>query len=123
MEGRKDRIEADFIVSCDGFHGPSRRAIPRSAAQEFTREYPAGWLGILVDGPLCTHELIHANQERGFALASMRSPTRSCYYLDVPLTEKTKDWSDERIWDELSIRPGPEATARLQVDVRERMRI
>lgn len=113
VEGRKDRIEADFIVGCDGFHGPSRRAIPRSATQEFTREYPFGWLGILVDVPPCNDELIYANHERGFALASMRSPTRSRYYIDVPLTEKTKDWSDERIWDELSIRLGPEAAARI----------
>ena len=103
-EGRESRIDARFIVGCDGFHGPSRQAIPASVAQAFERVYPFGWLGILADVPPCHHELIYANHERGFALASMRSKTRSRYYVDVPLTEKIEDWSDERIWDELALR-------------------
>ncbi|MEP5741671.1 MAG: FAD-dependent monooxygenase, partial [Marinomonas sp.] len=74
---------------------------------------PFGWLGILADVAPCNHELIYANHERGFALASMRSPTRSRYYVDVPEGEKVEDWSDERVWDELAIRLGPEAAANM----------
>jgi p-hydroxybenzoate 3-monooxygenase len=110
-EGSEKRIEARFIAGCDGFHGPSRKAIPAAAAREYERVYPFGWLGILADVPPCHHELIYANHERGFALASMRSPTRSRYYIDVPLTERVEDWSDDRLWDELAIRLGPEAAA------------
>ena len=109
--GTAQRIEARFIVGCDGFHGPSRAAIPAPPGAAFERVYPFGWLGILADVPPCNHELIYANHERGFALASMRSPTRSRYYIDVPLTERVEDWPDERIWDELAVRLGPEAAA------------
>jgi p-hydroxybenzoate 3-monooxygenase len=112
-DGKAERIDARFIVGCDGFHGPSRKAIPASVGREFERVYPFGWLGILADVPPCNHELIYANHERGFALASMRSPTRSRYYVDVPLTEKIEDWSDDRIWDELAIRLGPDAAANM----------
>ena len=112
-DGTQHRIAARFIAGCDGFHGPSRRAIPAAAAREFEREYPFGWLGILADVPPCNQELIYANHERGFALASMRSHTRSRYYFDVPLTEKIEDWSDERIWDELAMRLGPDAAANI----------
>lgn len=111
--GVQHRVDCRMIVGCDGFHGPSRKAIPASAGQEFEREYPFGWLGILADVPPCNHELIYANHERGFALASMRSETRSRYYVDVSLTEKVEDWSDERLWDELAIRLGPEAAANI----------
>ncbi len=110
-EGADHRINARFIIGCDGFHGPSRKAIPASAAREFERVYPFGWLGILADVPPCHHELIYANHERGFALASMRSKTRSRYYIDVPLAERVEYWSDDRIWDELAVRLGPEAAA------------
>lgn len=111
--GAEHRIEARIIVGCDGFHGPSRQAIPASVARHFERVYPFGWLGILSDVPPCNHELIYANHERGFALASQRSHTRSRYYVDVPLTEKVEDWSDDRIWDELAIRLGPDAAAHI----------
>jgi p-hydroxybenzoate 3-monooxygenase len=110
-DGAVHRIDARFIVGCDGFHGPSRRAIPASVSRSFERVYPFGWLGILADVPPCNPELIYANHERGFALASMRSHTRSRYYVDVPLSEKIEDWPDERIWDELAIRLGPDAAA------------
>lgn len=110
-DGTQKRIDARFIVGCDGYHGPSRKAIPASASQEFERVYPFGWLGILADVPPCMNELIYANHERGFALASMRSHTRSRYYVDVPLTETIENWSDDRIWDELAIRLGPDAAA------------
>ncbi len=105
------RVDCRFIAGCDGFHGPSRQAVPANVGKEYLREYPFGWLGILADVPPCNHELIYANHERGFALASMRSETRSRYYVDVPLTEKIEDWPDERVWDELAIRLGPEAAA------------
>ena len=111
-DGADHRIEARFIVGCDGFHGPSRSAI-LARGKEYERVYPFGWLGILADVPPCNHELIYANHERGFALASMRSETRSRYYIDVALTERIEDWPDERIWDELAIRLGPEATAQM----------
>lgn len=100
-DGVAHRIECDFIAGCDGFHGPSRRAIPVSKAREHTHEYPFGWLGILADVPPCHDELIYANGPRGFALASMRSPTRSRYYIQVPQGEKLADWSEDRLWDEL----------------------
>ncbi len=112
-QGTTHRIDAGFIAGCDGYHGPSRKAIPASVAREFEREYPFGWLGILADVPPCHNELIYANHERGFALASMRSKTRSRYYIDVPLTEKVEDWSDERLWEELAVRLGPDAAARI----------
>jgi p-hydroxybenzoate 3-monooxygenase len=112
-DGTQHRIDCRFIAGCDGFHGPSRRAIPAGVGTEYEREYPFGWLGILADVPPCNHELIYANHERGFALASMRSATRSRYYIDVPLTEKIEDWPDERLWDELAIRLGPEAAAHM----------
>lgn len=105
--GTTHRIEAEFIAGCDGFHGPSRKAIPASRAREFHREYPFGWLGILADVPPCHDELIYANTDRGFALASMRSKTRSRYYIQVPLTDRVEDWSEERLWAELQTRFDP----------------
>jgi p-hydroxybenzoate 3-monooxygenase len=111
--GAGQRIDCRFIAGCDGFHGPSRRAVPASVGKDYEREYPFGWLGILADVPPCNHELIYANHERGFALASMRSKTRSRYYVDVPLTDRIEDWPDERVWDELAIRLGPEAAAHM----------
>ncbi|GGD55554.1 4-hydroxybenzoate 3-monooxygenase [Erythrobacter arachoides] len=112
-DGSEHRVDARFVVGCDGFHGPSRKAIPERVAREYLREYPFGWLGILADVPPCNHELIYANHERGFALASMRSETRSRYYVDVPLTDRVEEWNDERLWDELAIRLGPEAAAHM----------
>lgn len=112
-DGVQHRIEATLIAGCDGYHGPSRKAVPESAGNEIERAYPFGWLGILADVPPCWEELIYANHERGFALASMRSETRSRYYIQVPLTEKLENWPDDRIWDELAIRLGPEPAARM----------
>ena len=111
-DGTEHRIDCRLIVGCDGFPGPSRQAI-MAQGKEFERVYPFGWLGILADVPPCNHELIYANHERGFALASMRSESRSRYYVDVPLIEKIEDWSDDRIWDELAIRLGPQAAAQI----------
>jgi p-hydroxybenzoate 3-monooxygenase len=100
-EGKTHRIDCDFIAGCDGFHGVSRRSVPESAISLFERVYPFGWLGVLADVPPVSHELIYANHPRGFALCSMRSPTRSRYYVQCPLDDRVEDWSDERFWDEL----------------------
>jgi p-hydroxybenzoate 3-monooxygenase len=112
-DGGAQRMDCRFIIGCDGFHGPSRKAIPASVGREYERDYPFGWLGILADVPPCNHELIYANHERGFALASMRSETRSRYYIDVPLTQSVEEWPDERLWDELAIRLGSAAAANI----------
>jgi p-hydroxybenzoate 3-monooxygenase len=111
-DGVRHRVDARIVVGCDGSHGPSRQAV-LSRGKEYSREYPFGWLGILADVPPCNHELIYSHHERGFALASMRSGSRSRYYIDVPLTERIEDWPDERIWDELAIRLPDEAAAHI----------
>ena len=110
--GKTQRIDCDFIAGCDGYHGVSRRSVPASAIRTFERAYPFGWLGVLAEVPPADRELIYANHSRGFALCSMRSPTRSRYYLQVPLEERLEDWSDQRFWDELRFRlPAPSAMA------------
>jgi p-hydroxybenzoate 3-monooxygenase len=111
--GVEKRLDCDFIAGCDGYHGVSRAAIPSDVLKTFERVYPFGWLGILAEVPPCDHELIYSNHERGFALASMRSPTRSRYYIQCGLDEKIEDWNDERFWDELCLRLGPEAAAKV----------
>jgi p-hydroxybenzoate 3-monooxygenase len=112
-DGVEHRLDCDFIAGCDGYHGVSRAAIPAHVLRTFERVYPFGWLGVLADVPPCDHELIYSNHERGFALASMRSPTRSRYYVQCGLDERIEDWGDERFWDELCLRLGPEAGARV----------
>ncbi len=96
--GVERRYDCDFVVGCDGQHGISRASIPASVLRIFERIYPFGWLGILVEAPPANHELIYANHERGFALASMRSPTRSRYYVQCSLDDRIEDWPDERFW-------------------------
>ncbi|MDT3679651.1 MAG: 4-hydroxybenzoate 3-monooxygenase [Burkholderiaceae bacterium] len=108
-DGAVHEIECDFIAGCDGFHGVCRETIPRSAVKEYERVFPFGWLGILADVPPVSDELIYVNHPRGFALCSMRSRTRSRYYLQVPLDEKVENWSDERFWEELKRRVDAEA--------------
>ena len=100
-DGVTHRIDCDFIAGCDGFHGASRKAIPEKAIGTFQKVYPFGWLGLLADVAPVNHELIYAYHPRGFALCSMRSATRSRYYLQCSLDEKVEDWSDDRFWDEL----------------------
>ncbi len=112
-DGRTHEIECDFIAGCDGFHGVCRASVPAQAIKTYERVYPFGWLGILSDTPPVSDELIYTHHERGFALCSMRSPTRSRHYVQVPLTEKVEDWSDERFWDELRARLDPVAAQRL----------
>lgn len=112
-DGEVWRVEADVIAGCDGFRGPSRQAIPAAERREHERVYPFGWLGILADVPPCQDELIYANSDRGFALASMRSATRSRYYIQCRADEPLENWPDERLWDELKRRLGPEVAARV----------
>ncbi|MDO4433941.1 MAG: 4-hydroxybenzoate 3-monooxygenase [Alysiella sp.] len=112
-EGQTHRIECDFIAGCDGFHGVSRQSIPADVLKTFERVYPFGWLGLLSDTPPVSDELIYIKHPNGFALCSQRSETRSRYYLQVPLTDKVEDWSDERFWAELKNRLYPEAAERL----------
>ncbi|EJK86463.1 4-hydroxybenzoate 3-monooxygenase [Rhizobium sp. AP16] len=111
-DGVAHRIDCDFIAGCDGFHGVSRKSVPEKAIRCFEKVYPFGWLGLLADAPPVNHELIYANHPRGFALCSMRSMTRSRYYIQCPLEEKIENWSDDRFWDELRRRlPGHHAEA------------
>ena len=97
-DGVQHRIDCDFIAGCDGFHGVCRASAPRSAIKEFEKVYPFGWLGLLSDTPPVCDELIYVNSPRGFALCSQRSATRSRYYLQVPLTDKVEEWSDDAFW-------------------------
>jgi p-hydroxybenzoate 3-monooxygenase len=107
------RLECDFVAGCDGFHGVCRNIIAERGSQVLERTYPFGWLGILAEVPPCNEELIYSNHERGFALASMRSRTRSRYYIQCAVNENLDDWPDEKIWDELAIRLGPDAAAHM----------
>lgn len=111
--GVEHRLNADFICGYDGFHGPSRQAIPASVAKPYEKVYPFGWLGILADVPPCHHELIYALHPNGFALASMRSATRSRYYIQVPVDEDINLWPDDRLWGELAVRLGPETASNI----------
>ncbi len=112
-DGVTHSIECDFIAGCDGFHGVCRASAPKDKIREYEKVYPFGWLGLLSDTPPVHHELIYANSSRGFALCSQRSLTRSRYYLQVPLTDKVEDWSDEAFWEELRNRLDPEARDKL----------
>lgn len=104
LKGEQQRLDCDYIAGCDGFHGVSRQTIPAELRTEFERVYPFGWLGLLADTPPVHEELIYCKTDRGFALASQRSSTRSRYYLQVPLTDKVEDWSDDAFWAELKKR-------------------
>ncbi|MDQ0748969.1 p-hydroxybenzoate 3-monooxygenase [Streptomyces africanus] len=103
-EGREDVLECEYVVGCDGFWGVARKAIPAELTQVFERTYPFGWLGILADVPPSHDELVYARHDRGFALLSMRSPSVSRLYLQVPDGTDAEAWSDEEIWDELERR-------------------
>jgi len=112
-DGATHEIECDFIAGCDGYHGVSRASVPADSLHTYEKVYPFGWLGVLADVPPVSHELIYANTPRGFALCSMRSATRSRYYVQVPVEEKVENWSDEAFWNELRNRLDPEARERL----------
>ncbi|MGC6518313.1 MAG: 4-hydroxybenzoate 3-monooxygenase [Candidatus Puniceispirillaceae bacterium] len=107
-EGQNHKIDCDVIVGCDGYHGISRASVPQSAIQTYEKIYPFGWLGLLSDTPPVAHEVVYANDARGFALCSMRSMTRSRYYIQCDTTDKVENWSDQAFWDELRRRLPPE---------------
>lgn len=112
-EGARKRINCLYVAGCDGFHGVARQTIPADVRREFERVYPFGWLGILSETPPVDDELIYANSRHGFALASMRNENLARYYVQVPLSDKVDDWSDQRFWEEFSRRIPSEAAARL----------
>jgi p-hydroxybenzoate 3-monooxygenase len=112
-DGQRHTVTSDFIAGCDGFHGVCRASVPSKSIQEFEKVYLFGWLGVLSDTPPVHEELIYVNSTRGFALCSQRSTTRSRYYLQVPLTDKVEQWSDDAFWQELRLRLDPQAREQL----------
>jgi p-hydroxybenzoate 3-monooxygenase len=111
LNGVKERLDCDYVAGCDGFRGISREAIPPGIRREYEKIYPFGWLGLLADTPPVSHEIVYGAHERGFSLCSMRSMTRSRYYVEVPLDDKVEQWPDERFWEELKRRlPEPYAS-------------
>jgi p-hydroxybenzoate 3-monooxygenase len=103
-QGEVRELDCDYVAGCDGFHGVSRPSIPSRRRHEFTRSYPFGWLGVLVEAPPSTDELIYAHHERGFALVSTRSPEIQRLYVQCDPEDRIENWSDERIWEELRAR-------------------
>ena len=103
-DGRLVELECEFVAGCDGFHGITRPSIPSRLRHEFTRVYPFGWFGILVEAPPSTDELIYAHHDRGFALVSTRSPQIQRLYLQCDPNDDVKNWPDRRIWEELHAR-------------------
>jgi p-hydroxybenzoate 3-monooxygenase len=112
-DGKAQEVECDFIAGCDGFHGVCRKSVPPGAIRNYERVYPFGWLGLLSETPPVSGELIYVRHSLGFALCSMRSPTRSRYYLQCSLAEDVDAWPDERFWDELRLRLDEESRERL----------
>ena len=113
LDGQPHELRADFIAGCDGYHGPCRASVPPQALAIYEKVYPFGWLGVLADTPPVSHELIYSHHERGFALCSMRSATRTRYYVQCSLHDKVADWSDALFWDELRRRLDPAAAEAL----------
>jgi p-hydroxybenzoate 3-monooxygenase len=111
--GKNHELECDFIAGCDGFHGVCRQSVPAAAIRNYERVYPFGWLGVLADVRPVSEELIYVSHERGFALCSMRSRTRSRYYIQCTLAERVEEWPDERFWSELRVRLDARAAADL----------
>lgn len=104
QHGAEQRLDCDFVAGCDGFHGVSRASVPADAIRTFEKVYPFGWLGLLADVAPVSHEIVYANHERGFALASLRSATRSRYYVQCALDDRVEDWSDDAFWAEFRAR-------------------
>ena len=113
-DGVTTELHADFIAGCDGFHGVCRASLPPGAVTEYEKVYPFGWLGLLADVPPVHEELIYVHHERGFALCSQRSLSRSRYYLQCSLDDKVERWSDDAFWDELRLRLPAEIRPQLQ---------
>jgi p-hydroxybenzoate 3-monooxygenase len=114
-DGKAERIDCEYVVGCDGFHGVSRQSIPKDKLQTFERVYPFGWLGVLTRTKPVSPELIYATHERGFALCSLRSASLSRYYIQVPLSDSVEDWADERFFEELRRRLPQEVAGAMQV--------
>lgn len=112
-DGVSFELACDFIAGCDGYHGVCRASVPSASIQTHEKVYPFGWLGVLADVPPVADELIYAHSDRGFALCSMRSATRSRYYVQCSMDEKLENWSDEAFWDELRSRLDPKAAQAL----------
>ncbi|SIO11180.1 4-hydroxybenzoate 3-monooxygenase [Vannielia litorea] len=112
-DGTTHRIDCRFIAGCDGFHGPSRQAIPRSHRREFLREYPFGWMGVMVEKPPVSN-FTYVYHSDGMAMAAQRTPMLSRYYVQAPITDKPGDWSDDRFWETLLHRFPPDVAARIQ---------
>ncbi len=108
-----NRIDCEYVIGADGFHGVSRKSIPKEVLREYERVYPFGWLGVLSRTKPVSPELIYCKHERGFALCSLRSQVLSRYYIQAPLEDKVEDWSDQAFWDELKRRLPAEVAARL----------
>ena len=106
-DGIEHRIDCDLIAGCDGYHGASRAAVPEAAITTYEKLYSCGWLGVLADTVPVASEVVYANTDRGFALCSMRSMTRSRYYIQCPVDDRIENWSDEAFWDELRRRLPP----------------
>jgi p-hydroxybenzoate 3-monooxygenase len=108
------RVDCDYIIGADGFHGPSRKSIPSDVLKEYEMIYPFGWLGVLSRTKPVSPELIYAKSQRGFALCSLRSQVLSRYYIQVPLSDGVEDWSDEAFWEELKARLPEDVVADLE---------
>ncbi|MFZ9337883.1 MAG: 4-hydroxybenzoate 3-monooxygenase [Limnohabitans sp.] len=114
-DGVAHTLACDFIAGCDGYHGVARASVPKTAITEYEKVYPFAWLGVLADvPPVSSHAIVYANSDRGFALCSMRSMTRSRYYVQCPSTDSVGQWSDQRFWDEIRLRLDPELAQRMQ---------
>jgi len=107
------RVDCDYVIGADGFHGVSRKSIPKDKLREYERVYPFGWLGVLSRTRPVSPEVIYSKHERGFALCSLRSQVLSRYYIQVPLTDSTQDWSDDTFWAELKRRLPADVANRL----------
>ncbi len=123
QNGQRQELICDFVAGCDGYHGVARQSFPANQRQTFERVYPVGWLGILSDVPPVNEELIYANHERGFALCSMRSHTRSRYYIQCGLDDAVANWTDDAFWDELRRRLPPAVAERVTTGPRLEMSI
>ena len=123
QNGEQKELVCDFVAGCDGFHGVARKSVPANKLNYFERTYPFGWLGILSDVPPVKDELIYANHERGFALCSMRSHTRSRYYVQCEIDDKVENWTDAAFWDELCRRLPPDAAKNVTAGPRLEMSI
>jgi len=108
------RIDCDFVIGADGFHGVSRKSIPSDVLTEYEKVYPFGWLGVLSRTTPVSPELIYARHERGFALCSLRSRVLSRYYIQVPLSDSVEDWSDDDFWAELKRRLPEDVAGRME---------